>query len=142
MASTCRTDFATLLKKAEGVHMSTVHEILAIGETIQKYFDGMHWGDTARLRQAFHPDAYLFGYYHGEFSRISLEEWMAEVEGMSKPVEDGEAFDMRIVATDVTGRTATVKVALLYAAMRFTDYLTLMQFDGTWKIVNKSYHHD
>jgi protease I len=61
---------------------------------------------------------------------------------MSKPVEDGEVFDMRIVATDVTGRTATVKVALLYATMRFTDYLTLMQIEGTWRIVNKSYHHD
>ena len=122
--------------------MSAVSEILSIGETIQIYFDGMHQGDTARLRKAFHADAFLFGYYHGEFSRISLEEWMAEVEGMAKPADSGEIFDMRIVAADVTGPTATVKVALLYAGLRFTDYLTLMQFDDTWKIINKSYHHD
>ena len=122
--------------------MSAVSEILSIGETIQIYFDGMHQGDTARLRKAFHADAFLFGYYHGEFSRISLEEWMAEVEGMAKPSDSGEIFDMRIVATDITGPTATVKVALLYAGLRFTDYLTLMKFDNTWKIINKSYHHD
>ena len=122
--------------------MSAVSEILSIGETIQIYFDGMHQGDTARLRKAFHADASLFGYYHGEFSRISLEEWMAEVEGMAKPSDSGEKFDMRIVATDITGPTATVKVALLYAGLRFTDYLTLMKFDNTWKIINKSYHHD
>lgn len=122
--------------------MSAASEILFIGETIQNYFDGMHLGDTARLRKAFHAEAFLFGYYHGEFSRISLEEWMTEVEGMAKPSDSGEIFDMRIVATDVTGPTATVKVALLYAGLRFTDYLTLMQFDDTWKIINKSYHHD
>jgi protease I len=122
--------------------MSTLDEIHSIGETIEHYFYGMHTGDTARLRKAFHPDAYLFGYYHGEFSRISLEEWMAEVEAMDRPIDSGETFDMRIVAMDVTGPTATVKVALLYAGLRFTDYLTLMQFDNTWKIINKSYHHE
>jgi protease I len=122
--------------------MNAVNELVAITETVQNYFDGMHLGDTHLLRKAFHVDAFLFGYYHGEFSRISLEEWMAEVEGMPKPSESGEPFDMRLVATDVTGRTATVKVALLYAGLRFTDYLTLMQFEGNWKIVHKTYHHD
>lgn len=122
--------------------MSAGNEMAAIGQTIQDYFLGMHEGDTARLRRAFHPDAHLFGYYHGDYSRISLEEWLVEVTGMDKPCDTGEPFDMRIVNIDVTGRTASVKVALLYAGLRFTDYLTLIKFDGDWKIVNKSYHHD
>ena len=122
--------------------MDAPSELNAIGRTIQDYFDGMHLGDTTRLRRAFHPDAYLFGYYQGSFSRFSLEDWMTEVESTPKPAESGEAFDMRIVSTDVTGRVAMVKVAVLYEGLRFTDYLTLMKFDDDWKIINKAYHHE
>jgi protease I len=109
---------------------------------VQLYLEGMHFGDTGRLRRAFHPEAYLFGYYHGEFSRISLEEWMTEVEAMDKPSETGEVFDMRVVAIDVTGPTAQVKVAELYAGLRYTGYLSLVLIGGDWKIVNKLYHSD
>lgn len=112
----------------------------SIGKTIQTYFDGMHFGDTSRLRSAFHPDAFLFGYYHGEFSRMSFEDWMSEVEGMDKPSETGEVFDMVIVSIDVTGPTAQVKVAELYAGVRYTAYLSLMIVEENWKIVNKLYH--
>jgi len=112
----------------------------SIAKTIQTYFDGMHFGDTSRLRSAFHPDAFLFGYYHGEFSRMSFEDWMTEVEGMDKPSETGEVFDMVIVSIDVTGPTAQVKVAELYAGVRYTAYLSLMIVEENWKIVNKLYH--
>lgn len=115
-------------------------EMLAIGKTVQDYFDGMHLGDTARLRKALHADAFLFGYYQGEFSRVSREEWMSEVEGMDKPVETGEVFDMRIVAIDVTGPIAQVKAAELYAGLRYTVYLSLMRIGDSWVIVNKLYH--
>ena len=58
------------------------------------------------------------------------------------PAETGEAFDMRIVSTDVTCQVATVKVADLYRGLRFTDYLGLARVDGQWMIVNKTFHHD
>ena len=122
--------------------METSNELSAIAATVNDFFVGMHTGDVDRLRSAFHPDAYLFGYYQGSFSRISLEEWMEEVRGEPKPSESGEQFDMRIVAVDVTGKVATVKTATLYLGLHFTDYLTLIQFDDHWKIVNKAYHHD
>lgn len=122
--------------------MQSASVIASIERTVHRYFEGMHLGDTGKLRGAFHKDAFLFGYYHGDFSRVSLEEWMSEVEGMDKPVETGEVFDMRIVATDVTGPTAQVKVAELYAGLRYTGYLSLMQIDDGWQIVNKLYHSD
>jgi uncharacterized protein YlxW (UPF0749 family) len=65
---------------------------------------------------------------------------MSEVEGMDKPSETGEVFDMVIVSTDVTGPTAQVKVSELYAGLRYTGYLSLMIVDEDWKIVNKLYH--
>ena len=49
---------------------------------------------------------------------------------------------MRIVATEITARVAMVKVAVLYLGLRFTDYLTLLDVGGSWKIVHKSYVHE
>jgi hypothetical protein len=120
--------------------MQASNTLNSIGKTVQSYFDGMHFGDTNRLRSAFRPDAFLFGCYHGEFSRMSFEEWASEVEGMDKPSETGEVFDMVIVSIDVTGPTAQVKVSELYAGVRYTGYLSLMMIDENWKIVNKLYH--
>jgi protease I len=123
--------------REEGMQTNMV--LNAISKTVHTYFDGMHFGDTGRLRSVFHPEACLFGFYHGEFSRMPLEDWMTEVEGMDKPSETGEIFDMLIVATDVSGPTAQVKAAELYAGHRYTAYLSLVLVDSGWKIVNKLY---
>ena len=81
----------------------------AITATIQDYFEGMYHRDLARLRKAFHPTACLYGHYKGTFARIPLDEWLKAVESRPVPAESGEAFDMRIVATDVTGQVATLR---------------------------------
>jgi len=122
--------------------METSNSLASIANTVQTYFDGMHYGDTGRLRSVFHPEACLFGYYHGEFSRMPFEDWMAEVEGMDKPSETGEIFDMAIVATDISGPTAQVKAAELYAGARYSVYLSLALIEGNWKVTNKLYHSD
>ena len=113
-----------------------------IAQTIQHYFDGMYYRDLARLRKAFHPQAYLFGYRQEECLHISADEWFKMVESRPVPADSGEPYDMRIIATDATGAVATVKVADLYQGLRFTDYLTLLKMDENWVIVNKAFHID
>jgi len=122
--------------------MENIADLQAISPTIQDYFEGMYYRDTGRLRKAFHPNASLFGYYQGTFVVIPLDQWLGIVESGPIPAESGEAFDMRIVSTDVTGQVAAVKVADLYLGLRFTDYLSLAKVDGSWKIINKMFHHD
>jgi hypothetical protein len=122
--------------------MPTPNSLTSISNTVQRYFEGMHFGDASRLRDAFHADAFLVGHYQGAFTRQSLDEWISEVDGLPKPHEQGEPFDMKIIATDVTGRAASVKVAVLYMGLRFTDYLTLMEIGDGWKVMHKAYHHD
>ncbi len=119
-----------------------VTDLELITQTVQLYFDGMYNGDLQRLRKAFHPKAYLFGYLRKNFVHISVEEWLGLVESRPVPAESGEEYDMRIVSTDITGAVATVKVADLYQGLRFTDYLTLLKANENWLIVNKAFHHD
>ena len=122
--------------------MSEPELLTAITRTVQSYFEGMHCGDVSLLRNAFDPAACVVGFYQGTFMRQTLDEWMSEVEGLPKPREQGEPFEMKIVTLDVSGRLAYVKVAILYLGLRFTDVLTLVQFDEGWKITHKAYRHD
>ena len=48
---------------------------------------------------------------------------------------------MEIVAMDVTGTAATVKVQDVYHGLRFPDSLTLGQVKDHWLIVNKTWYH-
>jgi hypothetical protein len=122
--------------------VNTSSDLEAISATVQDYFEGMYYRDVERLRAAFHPDACLFGHLNGDFKVIPVDSWLESVATRPVPAETGEAFDMRIVATDVTGTAATVKVADLYFGRRFTDYLSLACVDGRWVIVNKTFRHD
>ncbi len=122
--------------------MQNTSDLQAISATVQDYFEGMYYRDTGRLRKAFHPTACLFGHLQGAFVRVPLDQWLDMVESRPVPADSGEAFDMRIVSTDVTSQVATVKVADLYRGLRFTDYLSLARVDGHWVIVNKTFHHD
>ncbi|MBM7062894.1 nuclear transport factor 2 family protein [Pseudomonas sp. UL073] len=119
----------------------TTRDLSSISATVHEYFEGMYHGDTTRLRHAFHPQAYLFGYFHGALCHDSLENWMEEVDGTPVPAKHGEPFDMRIVSVDVTPPVAVAKVDVLYLGLRFTDYLSLLQIDDRWQIVNKIYRH-
>jgi hypothetical protein len=122
--------------------MNCHSELLSISETVQDYFEGMHFRDIDRLRKAFHPTACLYGYRNGEFTYLQLEQWLGRLESRPTPADVGECFDMKIVATDVTGQVASVKVRDLYRGLWFTDYLSLLKIENRWAIVNKTFHHD
>ncbi|SHJ12779.1 Putative lumazine-binding [Desulfatibacillum alkenivorans DSM 16219] len=113
-----------------------------IKETVQNYFDGMYYGDVARLEKAFHAEAFLFGHFHGKFSHMPASGFFKMVASAPSLESKGEPFDMEILSIDVTGQAAAVKVRDVYMKMQFFDYLSLAKVDGEWKIVNKTYHHD
>ena len=72
---------------------------------------------------------------------IPVDEWLKMVESRPIPAESGAPYDMEIVAMDVTGTAATVKVQDVYHGLRFPDSLTLGQVKDHWLIVNKTWYH-
>ena len=117
-------------------------ELELIAQTAQLYFDGMYHSDTEKLKKAFHPNAFLYGYLEGKFTTIPLDGWLEHVRGVPAPSKSGEEYDMKIVSIDATGAVAVVKVADLYLGRRFTDYLTMVKINDNWVIVNKAFHYD
>jgi hypothetical protein len=113
-----------------------------IEATVQLYFDGLYHSDVEGLKKAFHPCAQVIGHFQGPFAVMSLDDFLGIVGGTPAPSESGEAYDMKIVLVDQVAEAALVKVEDLYMGLRFTDYLTLMKVDGTWRIINKAYRHE
>ncbi len=113
-----------------------------IQQTVQYYFDGLYLSDIEKLKKAFHPNAQVIGYFQGTLLFNSLEQFLEFVKATPAPSESVEKYDMRIVSIDMTGNEAVAKVADLYLGFRFTDYLSLLNIDGNWVIVNKTFYHE
>ena len=109
----------------------------AIRETIQRYISGGKTGNTAEMKLAFHKDATIFGYIGPNLIAgpiQSLFDWndqngaAAELEG-------------RVTSIDLVGSVATARIELdNWSGHRFTDFFTLLKFDGEWKVMNKVFY--
>ena len=111
----------------------------AIEKLVEEYFHGMYEGDVDRLKAIFHEDCRLFGERKGKKRELSASDFLAYVANAPVPKDQGEAFDMTLVSINQTGPVAVAHVEDLYQGGRFTDYLTCMETDDGWKIVNKAY---
>ncbi len=116
---------------------------------VKRYFRGMVDGDGATIRAVFHPDAQLFGVFGGEPVAIPLEAWIERIEGDPQPAPDArispapeDGVEWRIVGAEVAGDIARLAVRDRFLGVWYTDYLTLLHSDGTWRIVNKTFTYD
>ncbi len=110
-----------------------------IEDAVRDYLEGMCRADEARLRAAFHPAAAVVGHYEGALEWLSLDEFVASCRAAGALPADAD-YHWKVLARDETGDVATVKLEDDYLGARFTDYLTLINHEGRWQIVNKTYH--
>ena len=103
------------------------------------YLDGMMYADEAKLRRAFHPKCLIVGHFRDRLEYDPLDAFIAacKSEGSIPP---GTPYFAEIVAIDIAGDTAVVKLIDDYLGIRFTDYLTMVLTEGRWLIVNKAFY--
>ena len=114
----------------------TGEEERLIRETLLDYIEGTANGDPERLRSAFHPDFNLYSTTEEDKLRVwEGEDYISRFEPGKKANRIG-----RIISVDYEGTTATAKVEVAVPEWRvFTDYFLLVKYEGSWKIVHKSY---
>jgi hypothetical protein len=120
---------------------ATGTEAAAISRTVDLYVEGMRNGDAAKLREAFHPDAWMFGSLAGTRYDEPIGELIAMVDG--QPVDVDGSFQARVVSVEQIGDAAFVVLEEqgFWGTVSFTDFFTLAQTDGAWRIVNKTFAH-
>lgn len=111
-------------------------EIAQITATLMDYIEGTGNGEPDRLRKAFHPDFNLYTVTEEDSLRIrSGEKYISNVKEGEKSSRVG-----RIISIDYEKDAAIAKAEILIPGWRvFTDYFLLLKYEGSWKIVHKSY---
>jgi Putative lumazine-binding len=112
-------------------------EIAAVTEVVLAYYDGMVTGDGAKLARAFHPRASIVGNYQGELEWQTLEEFVAECK---QGAGDAGGYGWRIDGLSFEGDTALVRLGAQYAGEWYSDDLSMLRIDGTWRIVHKTWY--
>lgn len=107
------------------------------------YFNGAFNAlDTKAMAEGFHTDFLLYTAKGEELQKLSIKEWIANIEANKAKPEYIESRKQtgKIVQVDVTDIAAIAKIELSKdGKLIFTDYLSLYKFDSGWKIVGKIY---
>ena len=110
----------------------------AVRAVMQLYIDGAD-GDAAKLEQAFHPDAMMFGHV-GETRRdMPISAFIKSV-GDNGPGLCGKDYRFDLADIKIAGQAAVATlIEQDYRGCEFINFFTLAQIDGQWKIVSKTY---
>jgi hypothetical protein len=112
-----------------------------ITRAVDLYVEGVRTGDAAKLREAFHPHAWMFGSVAGTRYDEPIGELIALVE--EHPADVDGSFQARVVSVEQVGDAAFVVLEEegFWGTLSMTDVFTLVQIDGMWRIANKTFAH-
>lgn len=133
---------ATLSRGPAGTPAPSAEEA-AVREALQHYLNGHATGQADEFRQAMHPQGTMYFIKDGQYTQMSLADYIARAAaGTGKPAPDEARRKRRIEFVDVTGNVAVGKLVLDYPDVTLTDYMELLKIDGKWQIVAKTFHAD
>ncbi len=116
-----------------------LQDIADVRAVIQLYIDGAS-GDAPKLKEAFHPDARMFGHIGDMDTYVPISDFIGMVESSPSMASPNYIADVRSV--EVVGDAGmAVLVEHDYSGCDFVDYFTVARVDGRWWITNKTYAH-
>jgi hypothetical protein len=120
-----------------GAMQTNLDDIAAVTDVARAYYEGMIAGDEGLLSRAFHPRACIVGNYQEELEWLTLKEFVVECkEGAGAAV--GPSL-WRLDGLSVEGDTALVRLGAQYAGEWYSDGLSMLRIDGSWRIVHKTW---
>ncbi len=119
----------------------TIEDYDAIAHVCQLYIDGGARGDAVKLREAFHPDARMFGNAGGHRLDIPIEHFFDLA--CKAPIGSGGNYRARILSVEQTRDAAVATIAEdgCWGQASFIDFMSLARVEGVWKIVTKTVAH-
>lgn len=107
----------------------------AVINTVNAYFEGLHFADIEKLHAIFSHDCVL----KAPGIRRDLDSWLSLVAAREVPHEKGDPFSYKVLQLEVIGEQALVKVYCPLLGQEYIDYLGLLYENNRWRIVNKMY---
>jgi hypothetical protein len=113
----------------------------AVREVMERYADATFRADVDALRSTFHPAASMAGYLGEELLMGTPEPFFDDMGSRPSMAESGAPYKADVSAIHVAGRvaSATVEESGFFGAMSFVNYFHLLNMEGDWKIVSKTF---
>ena len=135
MKSFVLTIFSVLLLGSAVIAQQSDKELVRV--PLENYLKGHATGDGEFMKKAFHTEGNLIFVRDGKYTTRSFADYIAGMSG--KPAADEDKRKRWIESVHVVGNAAIAVIILDYPTVKFTDYMSLLKFNGEWKIVNKSF---
>lgn len=111
-------------------------DLEAITSTLMDYVEGTANGEPERVKRAFHPELNLYS-----IRNDSVNVWYGQdyTGGITKGKKSNRIG--RVVSIDYENDAAIAKIEILMPGPKriYTDYLMLLKYQGSWKIIHKSF---
>ena len=112
-----------------------IRALLAVAQT---YFDAAYEMDAHKFASIFdHSSSVTKVGDDGKVSVTPVQMWLATVRNMKAPKQLGLERHDEILSIDVVRELALLKLKLQIPPRYFTDMLSCLRINGTWKIVQK-----
>ena len=113
-------------------------DIRALQAIAQAYFDAAYEMDASKFASIFHHSSSVTkAGEDGDVSVTPIEVWLAAVRNMKAPKQLGLERHDELLSIDVVRELALLKLKLQIPPRYFTDMLSYLKVNGTWKIVQK-----
>ncbi|MFN2412922.1 MAG: nuclear transport factor 2 family protein [Pyrinomonadaceae bacterium] len=114
-----------------------------IYQAINLYIDGLLGGSVETLKQAFHTEATMCGYFGETLMVVPIQGLYDFVASNDAPAKTGEPFEASVAAIEVAGSVASARITeKSYQGFNFTTFFQLLKIDGRWWIVGKVFNVD
>ena len=110
-------------------------------EVLEKYINATYSADVDSLRRLFHPAALMTGYLAGGLVVGDPEPFFADLERHPAMAESGAPYEARIEDIHVGGRIASARLreSGFFGEASFLNYFHLLEVEGDWKILSKTF---
>lgn len=113
-------------------------DLRALHAMAQTYFDAAYEMDADKFASLFHDASSVTKVGEdGEVSVAPIAAWLTAVRNMTAPRQQGFERHDEVLSIDVAREMALVKLALQIQPRRFTDFLSCLKVNGSWRIVQK-----
>ncbi|MCK1357393.1 nuclear transport factor 2 family protein [Bradyrhizobium sp. 199] len=113
-------------------------DLSALRSLAQTYFDAAYEMDAEKFASIFHPMSSVTKVAEdGTVGVTPIATWLAAARKMKAPKQQGFERDDRILSIDFDRELALLKVRLQIPPRCFTDLLSCLKVNGSWKIVQK-----
>jgi hypothetical protein len=114
------------------------NDIRALRALAQTYFDAAYEMDADKFASVFHHSSSVTKVGEdGNVSVTPIEIWLAGVRSRKAPQLLGLERHDEVLSIDVVRELALLKLKLQIPPSYFTDMLSCLKVNGTWKIVQK-----